>query len=346
MALIALVLYEPNAAAASRETLRRAGLRFDFIGFLLVATFLGALEVVLDRGLEDDWFGSTFIVAFAIICGVAFVLMIPWEITRRNPVVDIRMVATRQFGSCFVVMLAAGAILFATTQILPQMLQENFGYTATWAGLALSPGGLFTMATMFLVGRLAGHVQPKYLIATGATIVALAMYYVAANLYGELDFWFFAWSRIYIGVGLPLIFVPILTASYEGVPPDKIGQVSALINVARNVGGSIGVSLAQNVLAHRQQFHQGRLIEHVIPASAQYRETLRLATEYFAAHGSSVAQADRQAFAWIGRQVQTQAAFLAYIDVFWTLMLVAAAAVPLALILRNVKLGAAAPAAH
>lgn len=172
------------------------------------------------------------------------------------------------------------------------------------------------------------------------------MYYVAANLYGELDFWFFAWSRIYIGVGLPLIFVPILTASYEGVPPDKIGQVSALINVARNVGGSIGVSLAQNVLAHRQQFHQGRLIEHVIPASAQYRETLRLATEYFAAHGSSVAQADRQAFAWIGRQVQTQAAFLAYIDVFWTLMLVAAAAVPLALILRNVKLGAAAPAAH
>ncbi len=346
MALIALVLYEPKAAAASRETLRRAGLRFDFIGFLLVATFLGALEVVLDRGLEDDWFGSTFIVAFAIICGVAFVLMIPWEITRRNPVVDIRMVATRQFGSCFVVMLAAGAILFATTQILPQMLQENFGYTATWAGLALSPGGLFTMATMFLVGRLAGHVQPKYLIATGATIVALAMYYVAANLYGELDFWFFAWSRIYIGVGLPLIFVPILTASYEGVPPDKIGQVSALINVARNVGGSIGVSLAQNVLAHRQQFHQGRLIEHVIPASAQYRETLRLATEYFAAHGSSVAQAERQAFAWIGRQVQTQAAFLAYIDVFWTLMLVAAAAVPLALILRNVKLGAAAPAAH
>lgn len=343
MALIALVLPAAKEAVAARS---RAGrFQFDVVGFILVATFLGALEVILDRGLEDNWFGSRFIVTFAIICGAAFVGMIPWELTRKNPVVDIRMVATRQFGACFVVMLAAGAILIATTQILPQLLQEQFNYTATWAGLALSPGGVSAMVAMFLVGHLLVYVQPKYLIVAGAAIVALSMYYLT-SLYADLDFWFFAWSRIYIGIGLPLFFVPILTASYDGVPAEKLGQVSALINVARNVGGSVGVSLSQNVLAHREQAHQSRLIEHVIPSAPGYQETLRQATDYFMAQGSSLLHAKQQAFAWIGQQVQTQASLLAYIDVFWTLMLVSAAMIPLALLLRNVKLGGDAPPAH
>lgn len=337
MALVSQLLRE--------KAVKRERVRFDLIGFLLVATFLGALEVILDRGQEDDWFGSNFIITFAVICGLAFVLMIPWEITRKNPVVDIRMLATRQFGSCFLVMLAAGIILLATTQFLPSLVQQDFGYTATWAGLALSPGGLVTMAMMFVVGRLAGHIQPKYLIAAGAAIIALSMYDLT-NIYGDLNFSFFAWSRMYIGLGLPLIFIPILTASYAGVPPDKTDQASALMNAARNIGGSIGVSLAVNVLAHRGQFHQARLAEHVIPSSPEYQQTLQKVTEYFAAHGSSMAQARQQAFAWIGQQVQMQASFLAYSDIFWTLMLVSAATVPLALVLRNVKLGAGAPMAH
>ena len=150
---------------------------------------------------------------------------------------------------------------------------------------------------------------------------------------------------MYIGVGLPLIFIPITTASYAGIPPDKTDQASALINVARNVGGSIGVSLAQNVLAHRAQVHQSRLVEHVVPSGVQYQETLRV-TDAFVAQGSSLGEAQRRAIGWIGQQVQTQAALLSYIDVFWTLMLVSAAAVPLALTLRKVKLGAASPAGH
>jgi MFS transporter, DHA2 family, multidrug resistance protein len=345
IALISLLVRESPAAIEERRRLKRQGIRFDTVGFLLVATFLGALEIVLDRGQEDDWFGSSFIVTFAVVCGVAFVLMIPWEASRRNPILDIRMVASRQFGSCFVVMLATGAILYATTQFLPQLVQEGFGYTATWAGLVLSPGGLVTMTMMFVVGRLSGVVQPKYLIATGAAIVALSMYDLT-NVYGDLGFWFFATSRMLLGAGLPLIFLPILAASYDGIPPQKTDQASALLNVARNTGGSIGVSLASNVLAHREQFHQSRLIENVIPSSPQYQQTLQQVTQYFIDQGSSVVQAQQQAFAWIGQQVQTQAAYLAYIDVFWTLMLISGAMVPLALILRHVKLAAGAPAAH
>jgi DHA2 family multidrug resistance protein len=160
-ALIALVLREPAAAVAERRRLRQQGGGFDLVGLVLVSTFLGALEIVLDRGLEDDWFASSFITTVAIICALAFVLMIPWEVSRQNPMVDLGMLGTRQFGACFVVMLATGAILYATTQYLPRLVQEDFGYTATWAGLVLSPGGLITMVMMFVVGGLSGKIQPK-----------------------------------------------------------------------------------------------------------------------------------------------------------------------------------------
>ena len=345
IALIALMIRESAAAVEACRRLRQEGGGFDLVGFVLVATFLGALEVVLDRGLEDDWFGSSFIVTTSAVCALAFVLMIPWEIRRRYPMIDIRMVATRQFGSCFLVMLATGAILLATTQFLPQLVQQNFGYTATWAGLVLSPGGAVTMVMMFVVGRISGKVQPKYLIIAGALIIALSMYDLT-NVYGDLGFWFMARSRMLLGVGLPLIFLAITTASYDGIPPDKTDQASALINAARNVGGSIGVSLVSNVLAHREQFHQSRLVEHVIPSNSAYQSTLQEVTSYFAAHGSSLAQSHQQAIDWIGQQVQSQASFLAYMDAFWVLTLISLGAVPLALALRSVKLSGPAPVAH
>jgi MFS transporter, DHA2 family, multidrug resistance protein len=321
------------------------GVRFDLGGFILVAAFLGALEVILDRGQEDDWFGSNFIITFTVISAFAFLLLIPWEITRRDPLVDLRMVATRQFGSSFLVMLATGAILLGTTQFLPELVQQDFGYTATWSGFVLAPGGLVTMVMMVLAGRLSSRVQPKYLIALGAIICAFSMY-IMTNLEGDLDFWFFAKSRMLFGVGLPLIFVPIRAASYDGIPRDKTDQASALLNAARNTGGSIGVSLASNVLAFREQFHQSRLAEQAIPSSISYQDTLQHVTHYFVVQGSSALQATQQAVAWIGQQVQTQASLLAYVDVFSTLTLVSALAVPLALLLRDIKLGAPAPTGH
>ena len=353
MAAIAVVLREPQTAKAqtAKPQTARAGSppqqdnRFDVVGFILIATFLGALEVVLDRGLEDDWFGSSFIVTFAAISALAFVLMIPWEMNHRNPAVDLRMVASRQFGACFLVMMATGAILLATTQFLPQLVQQDFGYTATWAGLVLSPGGVVTMVMMFAVGRVAAKVQPKYLILAGAVIIAVSMYNMT-DVYPDLGFWFMARSRMLLGVGLPLIFVPIMAASYDGIPPSKTDQASALINAARNTGGSIGVSIVSNVLTHREQFHQNRLIEQVIPSSATYQDTLQQITNFFTAQGSSLAQANDQAIQWIGQQVQAQASFLAYMDAFWVLMLISLSAGLLALTLRKVKLGGAVHVGH
>jgi DHA2 family multidrug resistance protein len=235
-------------------------------------------------------------------------------------------------------MLATGAILYATTQFLPQLVEQDFGYTATWAGLVLTPGGVVMMVMMLVVGALTARVQPKYLIVVGAAMVALSVYDLT-NTYADLGFWFFARSRMLLGVGIPLIFVPITTASYEGLRPDKTDQASALLNAARNTGGSIGISLVSNVLAHREQFHQSRLVDNAIPSSVQYQDTLQQVTNYFVAHGSALTQAHQQAIQWIGQQVQNQAAFLGYMDAFWVLMLVSLAAVPLALTLRRVKLG-------
>jgi len=344
-ALISMVLRESKATGEERRRSQRQGNRFDLGGFLLVATFLGALEIVLDRGLIDDWFASSFIVVVAVACALAFGLMIPWELSRGDPMIDVRIVATRQFAASLLTMLTLGAILLTTTQVLPQLVQQNFGYTATWAGLVLSPGGLVTMVMMPVAGRLSAKVQPRYLIAIGAAFCALSMYDMT-RLTGDLDFWFFAASRVLMNVGIPLIFVPITVAAYDGIPHAKTDQASAIINAARNVGGSLGISLANNVLAHREQFHQTRLVEHAIPSGIPYQNALQQLTQYFAAQGSSLLQAQQQAVAWIGQQVQAQAAYLAYIDVFWALMLIAAAAIPLALTLRNVKLGGPAPMGH
>ena len=345
LAVLAVTLRDSEAAMAERKRLERQGYGFDLVGFALVATFLGALELALDRGLEDDWFGSNFILGVVAVCAVAFILMIPWELSRRNPAVDIRIVTTRQFGACFLVMLGTGAILLSTTQYLPQLVQAEYGYTATWAGLVLSPGGVVTAIMMPVVGRLSTKVQPRTLIAAGGIVCALAMFDMT-RITGDLDFQFFAMSRMLLGIGLPLIFLPILTASFDGIQPNKTDMASALINVARNSGGSIGISLANNVLAHREQFHQSRLVELVNTSTVQFQAALKQVTDYFVAQGSSLAQAQQQAFTWIAQQVQTQATFLAYIDVFWALTLISAAAVPLALTLRKVKLGGPAPVAH
>jgi MFS transporter, DHA2 family, multidrug resistance protein len=167
------------------------------------------------------------------VCLIALVI---WELMRDDPVVDIRLLCRRQFGACFLCMLGTGAIVIATTQILPQLLQAELGYTAMLAGLVLSPGGIVTMIMMPVTGKLIGTVQPRYLIMTGAAIAALSMWHLT-GLTGDISYGYAALSRIYLAIGLPLLFLPVTTASYEGVPPKKTNQASALISVARNLGG-------------------------------------------------------------------------------------------------------------
>ena len=199
------------------------------------------------------------------------------------------------------------------------------------------------MVMMVVVGRL-GFIQPRYLIATGAVIAGFAMFDLL-RMTADADLWFFAWSRIYLGIGLPLIFIPITAASYEGLPDSKTDQASALINLARNFGGSMGVSLTQTVLARREQFHQERLAEHIGSWNPFYSNTLNQVEAYFRTHTFTGSPAG-SSVAYIGQLVQTQAAILAYIDVFLALALVATLMVQLSLSLRSIKRRAAAARAE
>jgi len=187
-------------------------------------------------------------------------------------------------------------------------------------------------------------VQPKYLLVFGACVVAAAMWYLT-GLTGDITYGYAALSRVILGVGLPFLFLPVTTASYDGVPPDKTNQASALINVARNIGGSMGVALAQTMLAQRQQFHQSRLVEHAAPSDLGYQQTIETMTRYFQSHGSNASDAAGQAIAWVGQTLQHQVALLAYIDVFWTLALLGVLMIPVALSLRSIELGAS-PRGH
>ncbi|HVJ41873.1 MAG TPA: DHA2 family efflux MFS transporter permease subunit [Dongiaceae bacterium] len=330
LVLVDLLVSEPAAAVRERQEILRRGLSVDYIGFILVALALGCLEVVLDEGQRNDWFECSFILTFAVISGISFVLLVPWELMRADPIVDIRLLGRRQFGSCFAVMLCVGAILVATTQFLPQMLQEEFGYTATLAGSALSPGGFVTMMLMPISGRLITVVAPKYLIGSGMAVVAFAMWYVT-GLNGDLTWSYAAWCRVFLAIGLPFVFIPITTASYDGLPRTKTNQASALINVARNLGGSMGVSLAQTALAQREQFHQSRLVEHIIPSDPRYQEAVKQISHNFQSLGSAPADVVGQTTAWIGQLIQKQSALLSYIDVFWLLSMVALGGMAVAL---------------
>jgi DHA2 family multidrug resistance protein len=345
LALVQWLLVEPPAIERERRELLRGGLKVDWIGFALVSVCLGCFEIVLDKGEREDWFHSNFIIAFASISAVSFLLFMPWELSRKNPIVDVRLLLGRQFGTAFTVMLAVGAILFGSTQILPQLLQTGFGYTAYLSGLALMPGGLAMLLMMPAAGAISNWVQPKYLIAIGMLVVTLAMWDMT-SLNAESSFSYFAWARVYQMVGLPLLFIPINTAAYAGLPPTKTNQASALINVARNLGGSIGISLANTGVAQQSQVHQAHLVEHVAPSLPAYQETTHQVTAYFAAHGEAAAKAQQLALGWISKTIEQQATLLAYIDVFWQAAVFTAFMVPLALLLLRPVNPQAIPAGH
>ena len=283
--LVQWLVVEPDVLERERAQRLAGGLKIDWVGFALIALTFGSLEFVLDRGQIDDWFHSTMIIIFATIAGCSFLFLVPWELTRDDPIVDLRLLLRRQFGMAFIVMFAVGAILFGSNQITPQLMQTNFPYTAMLSGLAMMPGGIAMLLLMPIMGQLIPRMEPKYWIAIGFSIIAVAMWY-STSLVPDASFSYFATVRIFQTVGMPFLFIPVNSVAYTGLPAQKTNEGSALINVARNLGGSIGVSLANTELVQRSQFHQSRLVENLIPSSPGLQSTLHSITGYFAQSGS------------------------------------------------------------
>jgi DHA2 family multidrug resistance protein len=346
LGLVHWLVDEPETLERERHERLAKGLKVDWVGFILIALTLGCLEVVLDRGQIDDWFRSSTIITFSLLAAASFLAFIPWELSQEDPIVELRLLFHRQFGMAFFVMMMVGAILFGSNQIMPQLLQTTFPYTAMLSGEAMMPGGLAMLVIMPIAGQITGFFQPKYLMALGLSGIAASMWY-STSLAPDATFDYFGWVRVYQMVGLPFLFIPINSIAYDGLPANKTNQASALMNVSRNLGGSIGISLANVVITQRTQFHQSRLVENILPSSPVYQSTVQQMTKYFSSHGASPADANSRIMGYFGQLIETQATIMAYIDVFYVCAIAAALMIPLVLVMvRRVRTQGSAIAGH
>lgn len=330
--LVQSFIVEPKVLQQERKKRLKKGIKVDALGFAFVALGLGCLEFTLDRGEREDWFGSPMIVTTAIVSAVSLILLVVWELNRKDPIVNLRLMGNRNFTITLFIMGTTGLILFGSTQIIPQLLQEVLGYTATDAGLALTAGGFATIVVMPLVGALTGKFDTRFFLVPALVVTSAALFHLS-SLNGEISFWDAALARLFQAVALPFLFVPINTAAFIGLKPDQTNQASALLNVFRNLGGSFGIAWAQSLLADRQQFHQSRLVEGLNPLNPEYNSALAAAQ----ATASSGSDPQLTGLSVLYQQVQQQASMLAFIDVFHALAIFVAIVVPLAFFLKGGK---------
>jgi DHA2 family multidrug resistance protein len=309
------------------------GLRLDYVGLSLLTVGLGALEIMLDEGQRQDWFGSNLIVVAAILAVVCLVGVVIWELRQTQPVVDLRILANRNFALAAVSMYALGFTLYGSTTLLPIFLQTVLGYTALLSGLVLSPGGIAMMFGMAVVGRLLGRFQARWLIVFGLVVAAAGVFQMAAFTL-DVDFNTAMWARTIQALGMAFLFVPINTSAFGTVPREKLGYATGLMNLFRNIGGSAGIAMVTTILARREQFHQQALVSHLTPLDPSYGEMLRNTAAAIAAHGASAADAANQAQGVLYGMVQRHAAMMAITDTFWVMALIFLAMIPLAIFLK------------
>lgn len=327
-----------------RKTLKQ-GLKIDFIGLGLLSIGLGFIQVVLDKGQTEDWFESSFIIWCAVIGILGLIGVVLWELRYPQPLVDLRLFRLPNYGLATFMMFAMGVVLYGTTVLLPILLQTLMGYTAQWAGLVLSPGGLVTLLVMPLVGRLLGITQPRWLVVCGLIILSVGMYRLS-ELSLQTGFWTFVTTWTFSRAGMPFLFVPINVMAFAYVPREKTNGATGLINLMRNMGGSVGISAVIAVQSRLAQVSQTSLIGHLTPLNPAYTRRLADLQGAFQAAGSNASQAADQAHAIIYGQVLRQSSMLAFVNVFRILAWLCLALIPLMFLMRPVKRGGAAPPVH
>jgi len=293
------------------------------------------LQVTLDKGQEDDWFGSRFITTLAVVATVCLISLVIWEWFQKAPIIDVRMFKSFNFASANLMMFTLGIMLFSSLVMMPQFLQTLLGYTSQLAGLALSAGGLVLLFEMPIMGQLTTKIQARYLIAFGWMCLAIAMFYSTKRIDLQISFNAAALLRIAQVIGLGFLFVPISLVAYIGIAPEKNNAVAGIINFMRNMGSSVGTSLVTTSIARRSQFHQQILGNYIREGNSTLQNTVNGLAKHLANAGLGAYEAQRQAYARIYQVVQVQAASLAYVDTFMVLAVGAAVMFFLAFILKK-----------
>ena len=295
------------------------GITIDYIGLALLVIGVGALQIMLDKGQEEECFGSTFILWLAIIAVVGLTSLVIWEWFQKTPIVDVRLYTNMNFLGASFMMFMMGVMLFASLVMMPQFLQTLIGYTAESAGLVLSGGGVLLLFLMPIVGALTSRVQARHLIAFGWLALSIAMFYATQTLSLQITFQAAALLRATQAFGLGCLFVPITLVSYIGMSPEKSGNVAGLVNFMRNIGASIGTSLVTTVIARRAQARQVDLVAHATLGQLPFVQTVDAMSRRLAISGLDASRAAQQAQARVYNALVRQATALAYIDAFWIL---------------------------
>jgi MFS transporter, DHA2 family, multidrug resistance protein len=330
--LTALLIYDPPYLV--RRSLR--GLQIDYIGLGLLSVGLGFLQVVLDKGEREDWFGSNFIVVCTVVAAVGLIGAVIWELTRKDPIVDFRMLRDTNFAMATFTMFMLGFVLYGTTVLLPLMLQTLMGYTALLSGLVLSPGSIFTILALPLVGRLTQKMEARWLVALGLAITGLALIHMSTfNL--QIDMWTAITSWTFSRIGMAFLFIPINVMAFYFIPKEKMNNATGIINLARNIGGSVGIANVATLLARRTQVHQDILVAHLTPYDPAYRMAQQGAQQLLMTQGSNPALAHAQAQGLLYGNLVRQASMLAYVDAYsllgWTFILM----IPLMFFMKTAK---------
>ena len=289
----------------------------DYIGLSLITLGLGCLEVMADRGEGEDWFGSNFIVTMAILAALGIAGAVAWLLYTDKPVVDLRVPKDRNFALGSLMVAAMASVLYASAVIIPQFAQQRLGYTATLAGLILSPGGLVVILLIPIVSRITGVVPVKYVIAMGFFIMGCSLIY-SHNLVPDIDFWTLSSMRAAQTAGLAFLFVPISIIAFATLPKSANADASALFTMFRNFFGSLAISIATAMVTERSQVRQAYLGEHLTPLDRGYTMTLQQVEQGIRAYGHSAATGTGTVSptGWMFQQLRQQAAVLAYSDVF------------------------------
>jgi DHA2 family multidrug resistance protein len=320
---------------------RQAGVRIDYIGIALLILGVSALQIMLDRGQQDDWFESPFILTLGIIAAVGLISLVVWEWFAERPIIEVRLYKNFNFLGANVMMFLVGVAIFSSLVMIPQFLQTVLGYTSQLAGLVLSLGAILLLLEMPIVGELTTKVQARYLIAFGWMAMALAMFYTITHFGLFMDFWTATRIRTAQVVGIGFLFVPITLVSYVGIPQAQSNMVSGLINFMRNIGSSVGTSMVTTLIARRAQYHQTVLIDNLTPGSSVFHNSIGGLTNGLVQAGYSLEDALARAHAALYRVAQQQGVTLAYIDTFWILGVIAAVMFALSFTLKKNEPGQA-----
>ena len=352
-----LVEDPPHIVREVKESARH-GLKLDLFGFGLLASGFGSLEFILDKGQEDDWFGSRTITFFIVLCVCSLVSLIFWELyqlrIKNRPILNLTLFRRKTFSISFVLMFVLGFTLYGTTVLIPQFVQTLLGYTAELAGLVISPGGLCIVCCMPIVGILIGKLDPRWMIAFGFAIQATGML-LMHQFSLDSSFKYIMWVRVFQSSGLAFLFIPINTISYTGVPRAQNNDVSGLTNLARNIGGSVGTAYIATMLTRGSQRHEAYMIRNLLPGNQAFDQQVNRLKPLF--HGGSNSMGSLlgggpgmggvyTAQAFIYNQLHRQSAMLAYLDIIAILGTFCICMIPLVILIGRIKPAADGPAMH